>query len=349
MPIDVSEHTAFTAAIDRSHWDALRSRIAQPLIGTPAFRDQSMTQCTNAAQQAESGRARANRQLIARSIEIMTTTPFAMHTIADLAKVAGMSRSSFSRHFALIFGTSPLDFLKAERLRFAANLLCTSSTPIKMIAGMIGYTSVSYFSRAFRSEFDMPPTRARELAAMELPLDSHGNRGPKEAALSAWDLGDLKSAYDRLKLIYDATHDVVWDIDLTTGQVWWSEGMLQVLGYGPEQIGPDTKWCHEHIHPYDRGRIIDGMQKACANGDTLWRDELRYRKANGDYAHVLKRGVIFRDAVGEAVRFMGVMQEIAHPSRLSSEAQPGSAKPPQEAVAQGTADESGLNTDIDRS
>jgi PAS domain S-box-containing protein len=105
--------------------------------------------------------------------------------------------------------------------------------------------------------------------------------------------------------------DVLWDIDLVTGQVWWSEGMLTVFGYGRDEVGPDTAWCHDHIHPDDRARVVLGMQTACADGAELWRDHFRYRKADGSYAHVADRGIIVRDDAGVAVRFLGIMQDVS--------------------------------------
>jgi PAS domain-containing protein len=59
-------------------------------------------------------------------------------------------------------------------------------------------------------------------------------------------------ASSRLEAILGSTADILWDIDLETEGVWWGEGMQSTFGYRPEQVGPSTKWCHEHIHPEDR-------------------------------------------------------------------------------------------------
>lgn len=116
---------------------------------------------------------------------------------------------------------------------------------------------------------------------------------------------------ERVSEIAAASAEVLWDIDLATGQVWWGEGMFSVFGYGPEQVGPDTAWCHEHIHPEDRTRIAESMRIACDDGETLSEAEFRYRKADESYIQVADRGIITRDASGQAVRFMGAMRDIS--------------------------------------
>lgn len=115
----------------------------------------------------------------------------------------------------------------------------------------------------------------------------------------------------RLRDIIGSTSDVLWDIDLATDKVWWSEGLYSLFGYEPQQVGDSTKWCHEHIHPDDRQRIVNGMMDAVQAGDVMWQGEFRYRKADGSYAHVLDRGSILRDSGGKPLRFVGIMQDVS--------------------------------------
>lgn len=91
----------------------------------------------------------------------MLDRPFAPHTVETLAAAAGMSRSSFAKQFRDGAGRAPIEFLKFERLRYAAHLLRTTALPVKVIVGMIGYVSSSYFSRAFQSAFDLSPSMVR--------------------------------------------------------------------------------------------------------------------------------------------------------------------------------------------
>ena len=86
--------------------------------------------------------------------------------------------------------------------------------------------------------------------------------------------------------------------------------MRSVFGYGSDEIGKSTDWCHNHIHPEDRRRVVGSMIDAVENGDVVWEGQFRYRKADGRYVDVLDRGSIIRDAEGKALRFVGMMQDI---------------------------------------
>jgi hypothetical protein len=69
-----------------------------------------------------------------------------------------------------------------------------------------------------------------------------------------------------------------------------------------------SKWCHEHIHPEDRVRVVNSMTAAVDDGSTVWEAEFRYLTAAGEYLEVYDRGAIIRDVDGKALRFVGVMQ-----------------------------------------
>jgi PAS domain S-box-containing protein len=115
---------------------------------------------------------------------------------------------------------------------------------------------------------------------------------------------------ERLRAILGASTDVLWEIDLETDAVWWSEGLNSLFGYGPEEVGYTTAWCHALIHPEDRARVVESMAAAVETGDAVWEEEFRYRKADGTYLDVHDRGTITRDPAGKAVRFAGIMQNI---------------------------------------
>jgi len=280
-----------------------------PLIGSDDFAEWAVGRCKAAGVSDGTAAVEARHDRLVRAVSMMVSAPFAPHRIIDLAATAGMSRSSFAECFAGVFGLPPMNFLKRERLRVAAHLLFTSSLSVKAVAGRTGYESASYFSRAFQSAFGITPSDVSRQGAANraAPLSDGEVTALTDAALPPAP-GSLSR--EHLQLICDATLDVIWDIDLRTGLVWWGEGMSRVFGYATNEIGPDTSWCHDHIHPEDRARVVTGMKAACDNGDMLWRDEFRYLKADKTYSNVLDRGVVIRDTTGHAIRFVGAMNEL---------------------------------------
>jgi AraC-like DNA-binding protein len=85
--------------------------------------------------------------------------------IEDLAKLAGMSETSFHRHFRTVTALTPIQYQKQIRLQEARNLLMNNSNDIASAGFMVGYESPSQFSREYRRFFGAPPRRDAALAA----------------------------------------------------------------------------------------------------------------------------------------------------------------------------------------
>ncbi len=77
--------------------------------------------------------------------------------IEDLATAAGMSVTSFYRHFRNVTSLSPLQFQKQIRLDAARTRLLSSSRDVAEIGLAVGYDSPSQFSREYRRLFGRPP------------------------------------------------------------------------------------------------------------------------------------------------------------------------------------------------
>ncbi|MFB9948712.1 AraC family transcriptional regulator N-terminal domain-containing protein [Rhizobium puerariae] len=77
--------------------------------------------------------------------------------IPDLAASAGMSVTSFHRHFKAVTGYSPLAFQRHMRLLEARKLLTAGSANVSRVAYQVGYLSPSQFSREYKSMFGNSP------------------------------------------------------------------------------------------------------------------------------------------------------------------------------------------------
>lgn len=70
-------------------------------------------------------------------------------TVADLARVAGLSPAHFSREFRRVFGEPPHRYLITRRLERAAALLRSTDWSIARIALSIGWDSIGSFTSTF--------------------------------------------------------------------------------------------------------------------------------------------------------------------------------------------------------
>ena len=86
-------------------------------------------------------------------------------TVAELAKLACLSRSAFHDRFSDVIGMPPLTYLTEHRLRLAARLLAQGDLSVTRISGRVGYTSEAAFSQAFRRQYRMTPSQYRKSRA----------------------------------------------------------------------------------------------------------------------------------------------------------------------------------------
>lgn len=79
--------------------------------------------------------------------------------VADLAKEARMSSSSFYNHFKEVTGMSPIQYQKQLRLQEARRLLLTENLEAAEAAFQVGYESPSHFSREYTRRFGLSPMK----------------------------------------------------------------------------------------------------------------------------------------------------------------------------------------------
>lgn len=82
----------------------------------------------------------------------------------ELAKLSGMSRTSFAVRFRDVVGVPPLTYLINWRMRLAERDLSETDHPIADVAWSVGYGSESAFSNAFRRSTGISPGRFRKNA-----------------------------------------------------------------------------------------------------------------------------------------------------------------------------------------
>ena len=83
-------------------------------------------------------------------------------SVERLAESLGLSRSALFRQFRETFGISPKEYQDALRISRAQSLLRQSSSSLKQVAIACGYTSSSYFIRAFRKHCGKSPGQWRQ-------------------------------------------------------------------------------------------------------------------------------------------------------------------------------------------
>jgi AraC-like DNA-binding protein len=106
----------------------------------------------------------SNASAIARALGHIRADIRSPIAVPDLARRAGMSTSSFHKHFKTITSTTPLQYQKDLRLLEARRLLKTGGASVTTAAFDVGYESPSQFSREYARKFGVPPSRDSDAA-----------------------------------------------------------------------------------------------------------------------------------------------------------------------------------------
>jgi AraC-like DNA-binding protein len=110
--------------------------------------------------------AQSHATRIAKSIQWLKANYAEPLRVAELAKSASMSASTFHEHFRAVTAMSPLQYQKHLRLQEARRLLLAEASDAATAGHRVGYESPSQFSREYSRMFGASPAAdARRLRA----------------------------------------------------------------------------------------------------------------------------------------------------------------------------------------
>jgi AraC-like DNA-binding protein len=87
-------------------------------------------------------------------------------TLEEFAKLSGRSLASFKRDFQTQYHTSPKKWIHQQRLTHARMLLQTGNQNVSEVAYASGFENIPYFTRSFKKEFGVTPSKMRTKSAI---------------------------------------------------------------------------------------------------------------------------------------------------------------------------------------
>ncbi len=121
---------------------------------------------------------------------------------------------------------------------------------------------------------------------------------------------DSHLSRDGWKQALETIGDGIWELNLATGEIKFSEKWRQIFGAVDTNIKTLNDWL-EIIHPDDRIAIGDTFSKYASGSIPSYATEIRYKNNNGEYKWLLSRGVIVeRKPTGEPLLFVGTHTDI---------------------------------------
>lgn len=118
----------------------------------------------------------------------------------------------------------------------------------------------------------------------------------------------LYKSEERLRLALEAADIGIWDWNIKTGRITWSENMEKLLDLRAGAFDGSYEGFINTIHPEDRERIDEKLQEAIRDHRS-YDEEYRVLHQNQDVRWMRIRGNVYLDENGEVQRLMGSIHD----------------------------------------
>jgi PAS domain S-box-containing protein len=110
---------------------------------------------------------------------------------------------------------------------------------------------------------------------------------------------------ERYALAAAGARDGIWDWNLKTGVIHFSNRWAGMLGYTDAEIGSGLNFWMSKVHPEDRSTVRADLQAHIDGVHDHFENEHRILHKDGTYRWMLSRGLAVRDASNVAYRMAG--------------------------------------------
>ena len=135
----------------------------------------------------------------------------------------------------------------------------------------------------------------------------HNKSVLKKLKKSNQDIIESKERYD---IVAKATSDTIWDWKIDDDAFIWNKGIQGVFGYKKEDVGKNSNWWFERIHPEDSLKMSVRLYSFLDYKTDKWQDEYRFQCADGSYKYVIDKGFLVKDDKGKIIRMIGAIQDV---------------------------------------
>ena len=107
-------------------------------------------------------RKHASKDIRYKLYSILEPLTFKKYDLDALADSVGMSRRTLNRFFLKYLGMTPVEYIRIQKINFAAHALKTTNVSISELSRICAYSSQSFFTRDFRLVMKNSPTEYRQ-------------------------------------------------------------------------------------------------------------------------------------------------------------------------------------------
>ena len=163
--------------------------------------------------------------------------------------------------------------------------------------------------------FDRPrpfdPTRQRDLIMLGAVAANVFLAALRHGQTSAPPTGEEGREKRLLELALESSETAIWDLDVPTGALYFSDKYPRMTGYETEEFKGTTGFLATLVHPEDLPEITRRLHDYLSGRTGHFEVEYRCRTKSGSWKWMRDRGrVVARDSAGRPLRLVGTHTDI---------------------------------------
>lgn len=133
------------------------------------------------------------------------------------------------------------------------------------------------------------------------------------------DISEIEILTKRLDYAVNSTNDGLWDWNLITNEIYYSDKWKAMLGYAPDELKNEFQTWEKLAHPDDVAKIKKDISDSHAKVTAFYENIYRLRHKDGHWVWILNRSRTLYDKKNKPIRMIGFYTDISRQKELENE------------------------------
>ncbi|MEX0905781.1 MAG: PAS domain-containing protein [Balneolaceae bacterium] len=120
----------------------------------------------------------------------------------------------------------------------------------------------------------------------------------------------LQRERQRFEMIAKSSNDVLYEWNMHTNEIWWSEGWQTNFGFSEDEIECNFDWWENRLHPDDKERVNKSIKLADTKGKVSWNEQYRFLNAKNEYSVLMDKAFFIKGSDGSNKFLVGTISDI---------------------------------------
>ena len=120
----------------------------------------------------------------------------------------------------------------------------------------------------------------------------------------------LRLSQERFTLVMDASEQGIWDWNVATNEIFYSEQWKKQIGYTDDELKNEFSTWPDHLHPDEKLKCQNELVSYLNNPIDHFITEFRFRHKDGSYRWIHSKAASIKNLEGKVIRLFGTHNDI---------------------------------------